>query len=162
LILQAVNELKEKYPLHLTIIGERYDQVVLDKVKAYVKENNLENIVEIKENLPYQETLALYRNYDLFVLPSYDEPAAYSPVEAMANKLAVIASDTCGTACYIERGRNGYVFKSRSIEDLVLKMELAIKDREALIKMGAESFKIAKQNHSLEYFKENINLIFKK
>ncbi len=76
------------------------------------------------------------------------EPASYSVLEAMAAKLPVIASDTCGTSCYIERGASGQVFKSRSASDLAAKIEEIIKDKDKLIKMGEKSFELAQKAHS--------------
>jgi D-alanyl-D-alanine carboxypeptidase len=55
--------------------------------------------VKVLENIAHDQALAMYKDFDLFVLPSRDEPAAYSPVEAFSRKLPVIASDTCGTSC---------------------------------------------------------------
>jgi glycosyltransferase involved in cell wall biosynthesis len=117
LLLEVVNELKNSYNLSLTLIGEEREADIFQKIKDYIKNNNLEKIVDIRTNLPYKETLAAYKDFDLFVLPSHSEPAAYSPLEAMANKLPVIVSDTCGTKCYIKKGENGYIFKSRNKED---------------------------------------------
>jgi glycosyltransferase involved in cell wall biosynthesis len=151
-ILMAINSLKVEYNLKLTIVGERVDEQVKNNILEYIQKNSLEEIVEIKENLSHQEVLSLYREQDLFVLPSYDEPAAYSLVEAMAAKLPVIASDTCGTSCYIEQSKNGYIFKSRDSQNLAEKIELIIKNRDNLVKMGGKSFDLAKTNHSLPVF----------
>ncbi len=159
LLLEVVNELKNSYNLSLTLIGEEREADLFQEIKDYIKNNNLEKIVDIRTNLPYKETLAAYKDFDLFVLPSHSEPAAYSPLEAMANKLPVVVSDTCGTKCYIKEGENGYIFKSRDKEDLKNKIELIIKDRENLIKLGERSFVLAKQKYSLEFFSEKLNKI---
>ena len=45
-------------------------------------------------------------------LPSSDEPAAVSHLEAMSHSLPVICSDSNGTRCYIRQGENGYVFRT--------------------------------------------------
>jgi glycosyltransferase involved in cell wall biosynthesis len=155
-LLEAVRGLCKKYPIKLTIIGELYDEKVLSGIKNYIKENALTGIVEIKENLPHNEVLAMYRKYDLFVLPAEKEPAAYSLVEAMAAKLPIIASTTCGTSCYIENGENGYIFKSGQAEDLADKIEKIIKDKDVLMAMSLKSFGMASTEHSLERFKKTI------
>ncbi len=156
ILLEAVKRLREKYQIKLTIVGECYDEKVLDQAKEYVENNDLGKVVELRENLPHNEVLAMYRKYDLFVLPASNEPAAYSLVEAMAAKLPIIASDTCGTSCYIEDGENGRIFKSGDTEDLADKIESLIKDKDILMKMGENSFKKVGMEHSPEAFKKTI------
>ncbi|HTW96823.1 MAG TPA: glycosyltransferase family 4 protein [Candidatus Methylomirabilis sp.] len=140
LLLRVINELKNKYDLTLTIIGERVNETLFRQIEKFIKENNLSDIVTVASNLPHREVLQKYRDFDLFVLPAHSEPAAYSPLEAMAAKLPVIVSDTCGTRGYIKEGENGYVFHSRSAEDLKNKMELIIGDREKFKRLGEASF----------------------
>jgi glycosyltransferase involved in cell wall biosynthesis len=153
-LLEAVNALKDKYDLSLTILGERVEEKIFREINDYIADNGLGKIAEIKSNLPYKEALSSYKDYDLFVLPSYNEPAAYSPLEAMANKLPIIVSDTCGTKCYIKEGKNGYVFKSHNARDLADNIEKIIKDRHNLILMGEAGYKIARNEHSLSVFQK--------
>jgi glycosyltransferase involved in cell wall biosynthesis len=159
LLLRAVNSLKDKYPLKLTILGEKVEDQVWQEINDYISVEKLQNIVEIKANLPYAEALASYQDFDLFVLPAYGEPAAYSPLEAMANKLPVIVSDTCGTKCYIKEGETGYIFKSRDWQDLVDKIEKIIGDRDKLKLMGEAAFRTARSDHSLEIFSNGLKEI---
>jgi glycosyltransferase involved in cell wall biosynthesis len=159
LMLEAFKRLKSRYQVRLTIVGERYDQKVLGDVHSYIRDNDLEGDVTVLENLPYGQILAMYKDFDLFVLPSKNEPAAYSPVEAFAHKLPVIVSDSCGTSCYIEEGVNGHIFRSGDANDLAAKIEAVISDRETLLKMSEKAFTIARDNHSLGYFKGKIGEI---
>ncbi len=46
---------------------------------------------------------------DVYVLPSIDEPYPMSVLEALATRLPVILTDTCGLAPAVERGRAGTV-----------------------------------------------------
>ena len=161
-LLSAINKLKNKYNLFLTIIGETRDKVFQSEILEYIKKNKLLNIVNIKYNLPYKNILELYKKYDLYILPSYDEPAAYSMLEAMANKLPAICSDTNGTKCYIKPGENGYIFQSKNVDDLVSKIEEIIKNKENLIKMGEKSYEIVKNYHSPEFFVKEFDNLLKK
>ncbi|HTX87247.1 MAG TPA: glycosyltransferase family 4 protein [Candidatus Nanoarchaeia archaeon] len=161
LLLEAVNELRHKYDLSLTILGEKVEERVWREIADYVAANDLEKIVAIKFNLPYGEALASYKDFDLFVLPAYNEPAAYSPLEAMANKLPVIVSDTCGTKGYIKEGETGYIFKSHDWRDLAEKIERIISDRDKLKLMGEAAFRAAQNEHSLEIFSRGFAEIIK-
>lgn len=160
LLLEVVKELKEKYPIFLTIIGQKADNDdYYNQVVNYIKENKLEEFVEIKTNLENVQVLELYRQQDVFVLPAHSEPASHSVLEAMAAKLPVIASTTCGTSCYIEEGGNGFVFKSGDKNDLKEKLEQLVSDNIKIENFGAKSFKLTTQNHSLEVFARGLEKI---
>lgn len=160
-LLKAVNTLKDKYKIRLTIIGEKADIRTEDEIYQYVDRHDLGDMVDVLVNVSYKQVLEMYKDFDLFVLPSYDEPAAYSIVEAMANGLPVIASDTCGTKCYIEEGTNGHVFKSKDADDLAEKIERTIQDRHELIKMGKRSYSKATEDHSMMFFSNKLEQLIK-
>jgi glycosyltransferase involved in cell wall biosynthesis len=162
LLLEAINSLKEKYDLSLTILGEKVEENIFMEIKDYIDNNNLNNIVEVKANVPFDEARGIFKNQDLFILPSYNEPAAYSPLEAMAAKLPVIVSDTCGTSCYIKEGENGYVFKSHDEKDLAGKIEKIIADRDKLRLMSEAAFRTVQTEHSLKVFSAGFAEIIKK
>lgn len=155
-LLKAINVLKNKYNIFLNIIGEEVDNTVLESIREYINQNKLSEMVNIGLNVAHDDVLDIYKENDLFVLPSYNEPAAYSVLEAMAAKLPVICSDTCGTRCYIEDGKNGFVFKSRNVDDLTDRIETLISSREKIKEMGAMSFEKAVKNHFLYLFSDVI------
>ncbi len=103
-------------------------------------------------NIKHQRVFELYKNSDLFVLPSFNEPAGTSLVEGIASGLAVICSDTNGTKGYIEEGVNGHIFKSTNdfydLDNVLLK----IMDKNLLIQFGLESLRIIEKNHSIDKF----------
>lgn len=161
-LLEAIKSLKDRYDIRLTIIGQYNTPETEDirkEVAEVVKIDGLGEIVQLEDNLPNESMEEWYRGHDLFVLPAYDEPASYSVLEAMAAKLPVIASDTCGTSCYIEQGGNGFVFKSKDAKDLAAKIEAAIADRDNLIKMGSRSFDLVKEWHSPADFARELDRI---
>ncbi len=156
LLLRAIKKLKDIKDLKLTIVGALYskDDLTYRKIVKYIKDNNLQNKVIIKINLPYKEMFAEYSKHHLFILPSSNEPASYSVLEAMSCGLPVVCSDTNGTKYYIEEGENGYIFKSDNLEDLSDKIRLIISNREKMKKMKKESLRIVKEKYSPEVFYE--------
>ncbi len=161
-LLQAINRLKNKYSLKLRLIGERADEVYFGKVEKFIEDKEISNIVEVKSNLFYEDIIKDFEKSDLFILPSYAEPAAYSIVEAMAHKLPVICSDECGTKCYIKEGESGHIFKAGDVDSLIERIEKVIKNKYFLVKMGKNSFEMAKEKHSIEVFEKKFNEILKR
>ena len=90
----------------------------------------------------------LYKNHDLFVLPSVNEPASISNLEAMAYGLPVITTDSNNTSCYTEDGENGYIVKSNDIEDLFEKLKQLILNKSQIIKFGNKSRTVVKEKYN--------------
>ena len=160
LLIKAVKEIVKEFPVRLTLIGQEADSQYLSLLKKYIKDNDLESVVTFKFNLPWVKIAEEYKMHDLFVLPSYSEPAPISPLEAMSFKLPVIVSDDNGVKCYIKEGENGYIFRQGNLEDLIKKIKLIIDNKENIIKMGKASSQLIKDIHSPDKFYNSfINLV---
>ncbi len=97
----------------------------------------------------------IYRNYDVFVLPSFNEGMSNTVLEAMAAGLGIIVTDTGGTRELLNG--NGFMVKSGSSDDIADKLRLYLEDRRLVEKHGKKSRKLA-ENMSWEkvakdYFK---------
>ncbi len=162
-LLAAFNDLSINYDINLTLVGHLDDES--DKnyknIVSYINNHGLEDRVEIKTNLDHTELQQMYSDFDLFVLPSRDEPAAVSPVEAMAAGLPVICSDTNGTKEYIIHGKTGYIFNTGNRRDLTEKMETMIKDRHELMRMSKKSIDRVKQEHLPSVYRHRMEKIIK-
>jgi glycosyltransferase involved in cell wall biosynthesis len=120
LALKSLKKLKEKYKFKTTIIGEvstkKHKEYYL-KCKKFIIENNLNNEIKIITNLKYKKTINFYKNHHLFLLPSTNEPASISLLEAIGNSMPVICSDTCGTRFYV-KSKFGKIFKTDNLQSL--------------------------------------------
>ncbi len=156
LLVQACNELiKQGVLLRLNIYGENPNNQYYNETIDYIKRHSLEQYININTNISYPKIVSEYGNNDIFIMPSYDEPAAYSPVEALCNALPVICSTQNGSKCYIEAGINGYIFEAKNLSDLIDKIKLAITG-DNLQKLSANALITAKKNHNLESFAKGV------
>lgn len=162
MMIEVVEELLPRYDLHLTIAGEMsnsFHEEYYRKVSGYVKAHGFEDRVTFLSNLKKEDVAKEYRKADVYVLPSTGEPAAVSPLEAMAYSLPAVCSTGNGTADYIDPGRTGYIFKDNDREDLKDKLEKIISDRENLVKMGAAAYRHVKENFQFSNYYEQIEKI---
>lgn len=159
MLLEVFEDLHRKYALALTIVGEcstRFHKEYKVQQEAFVKEHHLQGDVVLLQNLGREEIEELYRRTDLFILPSTDEPASVSQLEAMAYSIPVVCSDKNGTACYVENGVNGYLFQDNQIESLKEKVEKMVTDRSGIIDMGTNGYKYIKDNCSFSRYYSGI------
>jgi len=138
LFLKMINKVSKDHRVSATLVGsyKGKNSDYFESLQQYVSQNSLDNIVEFKQNIPNKFMNNIYRDHDIFILPSKDEPAAYSPLEAMSESLPVICSDSNGTKCYIKNGYNGFIFETDSLVDLTNKVHRLLEDRQRIINMG--------------------------
>ena len=162
LFLKSVSKLKDKYDLEITFIGTKKDEFHLDKIKNFVKDNNLSKIVNFKYNLKHEEVLRHYSKHDLFVLPAHSEEFGYSPLEALSYGLPILVSSDAGCQYLINnKKRNGYVFDINNPDDLTKKLELLIFDKKRLEKYGENAKDFVKKYYSTEKYMGNLRKILK-
>lgn len=120
LLVQALAILRGHLSFHLTIVGAlaENDTDEYQRLVAEIKALDLSDHITIKKNVPYEEMQNLYRQHDIFVLPSINEPYAISPLEAMAFGLPVILTESNGARGIIDHGSNGEVIPNDDVSAL--------------------------------------------
>lgn len=114
LLVRVFNDLPD---LNLTIVGFGPDE----KFLRSIAKNNITFLGPINNN----KLSGIYRQHDVFVLPSRSEPWGLVVEEALNNGLPVIVSDRVGCAEEIVNEGNGLVFRWNdpdSLKEAILKM----------------------------------------
>lgn len=157
-LLQAINQLfKQGFTnLRVDFYGEEDESEYLQVLQQYIVANKLQTIVTLNRDLPHQELMSKYEDYDLFVLPSWSESAAFSILEAMSKKLAVICTDDNGTKTYVQTGVNGYIVPARNSLVLQEKILSIIKNDNNLQTFGSASFAQVEKEHNLGIFYQSL------
>lgn len=151
LFLDAMAELSSTHRIRARIVGESSTEEhrrEWERVMQHCRDRGLDDRVDVELNLPFAAMQNCYSEHDVFVLASRDEPAAVSPLEAMAHSLPVVCSDSNGTSCYIRPGENGFVFRTDDLGDLVACLDQVITDRTRLIEMGRRSYELVASEHA--------------
>ena len=159
LFLQAIASLSERYPIQSTVIGgctTVEERCEFAQIKEFHKFLGLGDRVRFKSNLDFWDVQREYARHDLFVLPSRDEPAGISLLEAMAHSLPVVCSESCGLKCRIRPGENGYIFRTDDADHLEECMESIIRDRDRPVEMGTRSYEIVVSEHSPDRYVERL------
>ena len=115
--------------IHLTIVGTGRDENCIRKL---LEQSTLEThsndegqvyhlspttSVTILPSVP--DIVSFYHSLDLFILPSRDhDPCPLAPIEAMACGIPTIMTDACGTAQYVENGKEAIVVPAGNTEVL--------------------------------------------
>lgn len=155
MLLSAVEKLREKYDIRVTLAGEatnHFQKEYCGQVRAYVREHHMEDIVTVRTNIPRREMEREYLAADLCVIPSTLEMASVSQIEAMSYSLPVICSDTNGTACYVEDGVTGYLFRDCDGADLQAKLDAMLADRDRMMRMGAAGYRALEEKYNFDTY----------
>lgn len=152
LLLEVLNKLKNRFNFQLFFIGQKDEFGYLKFIQEYVNKNNLQEKIEFAFDLSHERVFSYYEKSDLFILPSTNEPASFSLLEAMAYGLAVICSDANGTSCYIEEGINGYIFKDGEKDDLERMLINLFSNKDMISEFGEKSRKLIQTKYNLDIF----------
>lgn len=116
-------ELQNRYTVR--IIGTGYSA---RKVRERARALGISGRVQFLGFLPRSEVLRQISRCSVLVLPSLYESFPVVMLEGMACRKTVIASDIPGPQDAISSGKNGLLFKSSSLDQLVEMIRLALSD----------------------------------
>lgn len=133
-LLKALSLLSAGHAFSLTFCGEEAgaaDTEFCSELASLADSLGLSDRLEFVNNVPHEEMGRLYQGHDLFVLPSLNEPAAVSPIEAAWFGCSVLLSADSGTRGYIPPGQR-FEFDPHSPGDIARAIEGVIATRASL------------------------------
>jgi glycosyltransferase involved in cell wall biosynthesis len=153
LLIDATAQLDKKYKkFELTIIGstgnaqrEAYYETMLAKIKA----KDLGHAISLLKNIPHSQMADYYKSHDVFLMPSINEPASVSQLEAMSYGLAIICSQDNGTAHYIRNNKNGYLIEATE-SNIEAAMERYLEEPKLINIHRQESLNLIKTDYSID------------
>lgn len=94
------------------------------------------------------------------IFPSLSDAFALSVMEGMSVGLPVICTENTGISDLIENGKNGFIVKTASVDDLKEKIEWFIKNSHLISEMGYYARKTAEKYTWERYYSSYSNILW--
>ncbi|GJQ64317.1 MAG: hypothetical protein SCALA702_33700 [Melioribacteraceae bacterium] len=151
--------LKQKHPgIKFTIAGDGFE---LEKVKAYVKDNKIQDVY-FTGHVAGDDKVKAFRSGSIYFFPSYTEGMPNSVLEAMAVGLPVVGRPVGGLIDILEDGKTGFATDSKSPEVFAELFEKLIAKPDLCKSIAINNHRTAKEKFILSKVIERIESIYKK
>lgn len=127
---------------HLRVVG---DGPMLAQLRQAVADEGIADCVQIDGAVPHEQLPEVYREADLFVLPSLAEGMPNVMLEAISSGLAVIGTRVAGMDELVREGRNGWLVEAGDSAGLERALEAALRDPRKTVAMGEASRALAEE-----------------
>jgi len=153
----AINELKNRgyNNLILSIAGSGD----ITELQKYIDKNNLSSNVKFLGQI--RDLKVIRKEMDLELVCSKNEAFGRVTIEAMMSMIPVIGANTGGTKELIQDGFNGMTYIQGNYKDLADKIEILLKNKNEIERMGRNAYNYAKDFTS-EINAKNIYSIYEK
>lgn len=150
-LIRAANILKEKgHQFIINIVGGFASIKFKKKIGRMIIQLNLEHMVFFRGILIDNEKWRVFKESEIFCLPSYFESFGNVLIEAMMFSMPIIASDCGGIGDIVENKFNGFLVPPRNYHILAEKIELLINNKKLRIQMGNNGRKKYIQSYTLD------------
>ena len=123
LIMATAALVKQGHDLHVTLIGDGADRLVLEQL---TRDFSIDKAITFAGARNHDYVLEALRSSDLFVLPSFAEGVPVALMEAMAIGVPCISTFIAGIPELIRHEEDGLLVPAGSVEDLTAAMERMI------------------------------------
>ncbi len=158
-LLHALLILSKRYCFILTIAGRGHAEM---EARDFVKDNNMEGVVEFVGWVEGAEKNALMSKADILVLPSWAEGFPNVIIEAMASKIAVIVSRVGTVPDIVVDKQQALLVAPKSIEDLMLAFTTLLDSPAVLRSIANKGYDFARNNFSVEMGAKKMTLVIQR
>ncbi len=133
-LIEAAREFKNSNEIIFLIIGDGEGR---QELESAIKQSGLEKHVFLLGKVP--EVARYLTGVDIFVLPSLKEGFAWGILEAMAAKLAIIATRVGAAEEIIENGKNGFLVEPKDSRAIANSIRSIIADSRLTQELGIQA-----------------------
>jgi len=147
-LMQAILKLKKSgYKFKLSIAG---DGNLFSYTAKFVRDNDLQNYVELLGWVSQKKMLPTLSCHDIFVLPSWEEGFPNSLVEAMSAGLASIVTDVGMIKDFVEHEKHSLIIPPKSSDFIYESLVLLIENKSLRKKLIKNSKNLSRQIFHVE------------
>jgi N-acetyl-alpha-D-glucosaminyl L-malate synthase BshA len=139
-VVRIFKKINKSIPSKLLMVGDGPEK---DKAKKFCKKNNLEDKVLFLGNSSEVDEILVHS--DIFLLPSEKESFGLTALEAMANRVVVISTNTGGLKEVNIHEFSGFTFEIGQINEMAKKTIEILTDNVLFKKMKSQAFENAKR-----------------
>ncbi|WP_234571637.1 glycosyltransferase family 4 protein [Rhodohalobacter sp. 614A] len=126
LLLETIHQNRDYYEKQRLTIKLHFSGGRKEDLIQYADKTGISHLIEFGDRLT-EETLAeTHKASKVFIFPSSEEPLGLVGIEAIACGAALVGSDSGGIKEYLIDGKNGFLFKDGSVEELQQAIEKAL------------------------------------
>jgi glycosyltransferase involved in cell wall biosynthesis len=129
---------RDRNDILLHIVGDGY---LLNKINAYALDNNLQNYIVIHGHLKWNKLEEVYREADIFVLPSYTEGVPKVVLEAMVYGVPVIATRVGALPILFQHGTDCLFVNVGDVQQLTESIRQLLAQPEHGRKLAASAYR---------------------
>lgn len=159
-LIQALYQLKNSGITFEAIIAGPEGDLKYAEIAVQLQELRLLNCVRIVGAKSGSEKYSLFRNSDIFVLPTHFDAFPGTVLEAMQFGLPVIGTFEGAIPEIIDNGVTGLLVKKMDVDDLASKMRILIQDPILRIQMGNQARQKFLTQYRFENFEANMRNAF--
>ncbi len=158
----AIRRLPAEYieRCHFLFVGRGNEDKVYDKV-VKLQQDFPENVSMITE-VSRKEIRDIYRQSDVVVCTSRDDPMPVFMTESLMLSRPVICSEYTGTYSLITENENGLVYRNNSAVELEELLRFAINNPQEMAIIGGNGRKVYEKHFTEAAFRDNFYAVLKK
>lgn len=155
-LVDAVTNLKEKYPDIKLYIGGNMEEIDLESVFS-----GKDDFIKRMGWISADERNRLMRECSIFALPSYFEGLPLSAIEAMSHGRAVVATRVGGLGRIFESGRDGILIEPKSEGQLEEALDKVLADSVLRRNLGAAAREKAMSRYDIKTIVKELVCIYR-
>jgi len=131
-LIEAVSKIDNS--LHICLVGDGPDREIISQA---IEKMCVQHKVELLTHVSDEKLIELYNSSKIVALPSYaKEGVLLTMLEAASCGCAIITSNACSMPEFIRDKENGILFEPKNSQDLLLKINLLLYDKNLREKIG--------------------------
>lgn len=130
------------------------------ELENLIKKFKLKNFIRLLGNVPREQIIDFYKLSDYYIITSDFEGTPIAMLEAMFNKLSIIASNSPGINNIIHNNENGLLFPANDYIELAAKIKSIISDDNLASNIAKTAYTDFKSRFSYENVLEAYKNIF--